>query len=215
MNGGYLMVSKSDANLYGKLNNALTVGKPILWYEDETTCYYIDTITKSGTDIVLTKGGKTITVESDGDITEIGDVLTIMENIVDGKGNKRFIEGDVEVTTAIEGLELAYGKWSLSGSHLMVVVSCSVADTTVIPGGTYRFEVKDLPSWIIDKIVNITGFTVDSKNVTLWASDYSTQSFTLSILKTSEKIMIMPLNSITLNKDRVFRVQFDLLIDAE
>ena len=74
MNGGYLMVSKSDTNLYAKLNNALTVGKPILWYEDETTCYYIDTITKSGTDIILTKGGKTITIESDGTITEVGNI---------------------------------------------------------------------------------------------------------------------------------------------
>lgn len=75
MNGGYLMVSKSDTNLYNKLNNALTVGKPILWYEDANTCYYIDTITKDGTDIVLTKGGKTITVESDGDVNEVGDII--------------------------------------------------------------------------------------------------------------------------------------------
>lgn len=74
MNGGYLMVSKTDTNLYTKLNNALTLGKPVLWYEDDNTCYYIDTITKSGTDIVLTKGGKTITVESDGDITESGTI---------------------------------------------------------------------------------------------------------------------------------------------
>lgn len=74
MNGGYLMVSKTDTNLYEKLNKALTIGKPVLWYEDENICYYIDTITKSGTDIILTKGGKTITIESDGDITEVGDI---------------------------------------------------------------------------------------------------------------------------------------------
>ena len=74
MNGGYLMVSKTDTNLYEKLNNALTLGKPVLFYEDENTCYYIDAITKSGTDIILTKGGKTITIESDGDITESGNV---------------------------------------------------------------------------------------------------------------------------------------------
>ena len=74
MNGGYLMVSKLDTNLYTKLNNALTVGKPILWYEDANTCYYIDTITKSGTDIILTKGDKTITIESDGNITEEGNI---------------------------------------------------------------------------------------------------------------------------------------------
>lgn len=74
LNGGYIMVSKTDTNIYEKVNKALTLGKPILWYEDETTCYYIDTISKSGTDIVLTKGGKTITIEADGDITETGDI---------------------------------------------------------------------------------------------------------------------------------------------
>ena len=74
MNGGYLMVSKDDTKLYEKLTKALAIGKPILWYEDATTCYYIDTITTSGTDIVLTKGGKTITIESDGDVTETGDI---------------------------------------------------------------------------------------------------------------------------------------------
>lgn len=73
-NGGYLMVSKTDTDLYKKLNNALTLGKPVLFYEDATTCYYIDTISKSGDDIVLTKGGKTITIETDGDITETGDI---------------------------------------------------------------------------------------------------------------------------------------------
>ena len=77
MNGGYLMVSKADTNLYEKLNKALTIGKPVLWYEDENTCYYIDTITKSGTDIILTKGGKTITIENDGDITETGSIQPI------------------------------------------------------------------------------------------------------------------------------------------
>lgn len=82
MNGGYLMVSKTDTNLYTKLNNALTLGKPVLWYEDDNTCYYIDTITKSGTDIILTKGDKTITIESDGDITEVGDIQLKM-NILD------------------------------------------------------------------------------------------------------------------------------------
>lgn len=74
LNGGYIMVSKTDTDLYKKLNNALTLGKPVLFYENDTTCYYIDTISLDGTDIVLTKGGKTITIEADGDITETGDI---------------------------------------------------------------------------------------------------------------------------------------------
>ena len=74
LNGGYVMVSKNDTDLYKKLNNALTLGKPVLFYENENTCYYIDTISLDGTDIVLTKGGKTITIEADGDITETGNI---------------------------------------------------------------------------------------------------------------------------------------------
>ena len=73
-NGGYLMVSKTDTDLYKKLNNALTLGKPVLFYEDATTCYYIDTISKSGDDIVLTKGGKTITITDANVVTESGDI---------------------------------------------------------------------------------------------------------------------------------------------
>ncbi|MBR6518025.1 MAG: hypothetical protein IKT40_14425 [Bacilli bacterium] len=74
LNGGYLMVSKTDTELYKKLNNALTLGKPVLFYEDATTCYYIDTISKSGDDIVLTKGGKTITITDANVVTESGDI---------------------------------------------------------------------------------------------------------------------------------------------
>ena len=76
MNGGYIIISKTQADAYALSLKALELGKPILWYEDNTTCYYIDTISKSGTDIVLTKGGKTITIESDETITESGEIQT-------------------------------------------------------------------------------------------------------------------------------------------
>ena len=72
--GGYVMINKAQDNVYELATSALTSGKPILWYETNTECYFIDTITLSGTDIILTKGGKTITIESDGDITEVGDI---------------------------------------------------------------------------------------------------------------------------------------------
>ena len=212
MNGGYLMVSKSDTNLYAKLNNALTVGKPILWYEDANTCYYIDTITKSGTDIVLTKGGKTITIESDGDITEVGDVLTIMENIVDANGNKRFIEGEGQ-TTAITGVTYTYNKWSLSGTHLMIVLAGSVADTTVIPNG-YILDISDIPSYIKDKIKTVAAGRVLWTTVQFTSESLTTQTTNMILEKSGEYLRIYTA-TLTLNANRSFRVQFDLLIDAE
>lgn len=88
MNGGYLMVSKTDTDLYAKLVKGLTIGKPILWYESPTECYYIDTISGGEVtseiiddeevftyhDIVLTKGGKTITITSSNVVTESGNI---------------------------------------------------------------------------------------------------------------------------------------------
>lgn len=80
LKGGYLIINKDDANIYAKLQDALTNGKPVLFYENDTTCYYIDTIALNGADIVLTKGGKTITIEADGDITESGNIQNHLYN---------------------------------------------------------------------------------------------------------------------------------------
>lgn len=74
LNGGYVMLDKADSNIYAKASGALKAGKPILWYEDKNTCYYIDTLAKSGDDIVLTKGGKTITITDANVVTESGNV---------------------------------------------------------------------------------------------------------------------------------------------
>lgn len=74
MNGGYIMIKASDADIYLEASRALTIGKPILFYENDTTCYYIDTITLDGTNVVLTKGGKTITIANDNTITTSGDI---------------------------------------------------------------------------------------------------------------------------------------------
>lgn len=73
--GGYAIIEKTSASLYADLTDALASGKAILFYEDDTTCYYIDTISMDGDDnIVITKGGKTITIADDGTITESGNI---------------------------------------------------------------------------------------------------------------------------------------------
>lgn len=108
MKGGYIIINKSDIDLYNKLSVCLELGKPILWYEDETTCYFIDTIsggeitteivddeevTTYG-DIILTKGSLTITITSENVVTEEGTIKPIerqlyQHNLVLGKSNAR------------------------------------------------------------------------------------------------------------------------------
>ena len=75
LNGGYVMLDKADSDIFAKASGALQAGKPILWYEDKNTCYFIDTIEKTGSDsIALTKGGLTIVITSGNVVTEVGEV---------------------------------------------------------------------------------------------------------------------------------------------
>ena len=211
------MVSKTDTKLYEKLNNALTIGKPVLWYEDENTCYYIDTITKSGTDIVLTKGGKTITIESDGDITESGDISTLMEDIKDKNGNLRFVEGEGTLET-ISGVTFTYNKWSLSGTHLMIVLAGNVVANTTIDDNT-KLSTYILPKYIVDKIVPISAYSVIGKKFEFIKENepWTINDVLLHLDKNTNDELYVKNNSgsQTFTYNCSFRLQFDLLIDNE
>lgn len=72
-NGGYVILDLQDANVYAQAQNCLLVNKPVMVY-DNSQVYYADTIILDGTNIVLTKGGKTITIANDNTITTSGDI---------------------------------------------------------------------------------------------------------------------------------------------
>lgn len=152
-----LTVRKTDTDLYNTLNNALTLGKPILWYEDENTCYYIDTISKSGTDIVLTKGGKTITIEANGDITEVGEIQIKTINL----GNLTADADDVSEITNFDDFIISkelYDKL-LSGLY---PIKANLYDGVDFIG---------YPNWVDDNNDNIvTNDLIDSKYL-LWYID--------------------------------------------
>lgn len=216
LNGGYVMIDKADSNIYAKALGALNAGKPILWYENSTTCYYIDSISKSGDDIVLTKGGKTITITSSNVVTEIGSVNgAILDDIVDVNGNNRFIEGD-GVGLELEGLDITYNKWSLSGTHLMFVIAGTIENGTEVADGV-NFSTFTLPEWIFDKIYPVWSAYIENKTMVLTASDWSTQTTIITLAKRTNTITIEHHkgSTLTLTADRGFRLQFDLLIDNE
>ena len=138
--------------------------------------------------------------------------LKAFENIVDKDGHKRFIEGDITFKT-ITGLTQKYAKWALSGSHLLIVLCGTFADSTVFASQVIA-EI-DLPSWIKDKISIIAGEIVDYKQVSMFASDLSTQQISTSLQKTSANVIRVFGAGLTLTKERTFRIAFDLLIDNE
>lgn len=135
----------------------------------------------------------------------------IFENIKDSNGHNRFIEGDI-VMTAISGITPTYCRWSLSGSHLLIVLCFSVANGTALNYET--LAPIDAPQWVKDKIYAVFGSVVIRGGQTLWATDYSSQTLNVTLEKvgTALRIVCSPL---TLTADRNCRIQYDLLIDNQ
>ena len=72
--GGYSILDLTDANVHAQANACYNQDKPVLVYGANGERYFADTITKSGTNIIITKGGKTITIANDNTITSVGDI---------------------------------------------------------------------------------------------------------------------------------------------
>ncbi|MBO7691179.1 MAG: hypothetical protein J6T10_00915 [Methanobrevibacter sp.] len=154
------------------------------------------------------------TYSIDGNFSVDGNAK-IFENIVDKDGHNRFIEGDINIET-ITGVSKLYGKWSLSGTHLMIVLCLSLADTTALTNGQV-FAFLPLAQWIMDKIVPVYARMVATELYNAYASDYTSQSFQTYLRKndTGTSLEIVKNNNLTLDKDRTVRIAFDLLIDNE
>ena len=136
--------------------------------------------------------------------------LKVFENIVDKDGHKRFLEGDIAIET-ITGVTKTYGKWSLSGTHLMIVICLELTDNI----SSVTLANLDIPKWIKDKIVAVAGSNVTSSSFTAWSADTSTNVTFYGILKKSSNDLYIVsscnINAIT----RYTRIQYDLLIDDE
>ena len=140
--------------------------------------------------------------------------LKAFENIVDKDGHKRFIEGEIDIET-ITGVTKTYGKWSLSGSQLLIVLALEIADTTVLGTSTYFTNDIDLPQWLKDKIIPVTSGLVDNITFNMRGSDWSAQAASVALIKDDDKLKLRCLSSVTLSAKRYVRLAYNLLIDNE
>ena len=146
---------------------------------------------------------------------------TLMANIVDSQGNKRFVEGNFPVKN-INGITWMYHKWSLSGTHLMIVLAGkNDSDANITFEGNEVFgelQANSL-SYIFDKISTVTVYNLVSTAVFRTYKDYTTtEKGNLSLVKPSANhIRIINWNRAVTDipVGTAFRVQFDLLIDSE
>ena len=137
----------------------------------------------------------------------------IFEEITDKDGHKRFIEGEIKLLNTVpSSVTKDYGKWSLSGTHLLIVLAVTIDDASTITGALSKL---DLPDWIVDKIVPLAGNNVIYKpGQYAMADDSSVQQITHMLTKLSAGIYIYT-GSLTTTAVRHTRIQFDLLIDNE
>ena len=151
------------------------------------------------------------------DAVEQNPDLEVFEHIVDADGHKRFVEGDITMET-ISGVTQTYGKWSLSGSHLMIVLAGTIENGTALALATWVSDVG-LPAWIMSKIVPVFAGNVSINSVTLADDSWGTQTGQFTLKKATvgdvTTVQINFVSTLTLTSTKSFRAQFDLLIDNE
>lgn len=203
LSGGYIMVDLSSPNKVKQLEKAVAINKPLLvYYQDGTTEWGKVTVTYETVDDVevptyhITTANGFVAVEADGDTS----------------ARPLLVEGD-GVGIEQEGVTISYCKWSLSGTHLMMVVAGTVADTTVLSSNIHIADFN-IPDYALSKVVPIFSTLVNRGTATFYADNYSTQTLTVNLIK-STNLNIQTGGSLTLSADRSFRIQFDLLIDNE
>jgi len=159
--------------------------------------------------------GDGIAIDEDNEITYDSETAApLMENIVDSKGNKRFIDGD-GTPSEITGITPKYCKWSLSGTHLMLVYAFDIADTTALTNSQTLVSFA-LPDYIMDKIFGTISPTIIIRtSVTVISSSLANQSIALAVSKGTTSVSIVNLGNFTCTADRSGRIQIDLLIDNE
>ena len=159
---------------------------------------------------------KVVTIDTNGaqDNVDGTELTTLMSNIVDNNGHKRFVEFN-GVAGSVEGITITYNKASLSGTHLMVVLAGSIANGTTIDNSKV-LAFYNIPAYIMDKIKPVWGSNIEVKTVTAFATDWSSQSFQCVLAKNiSTQLGIFKAGPTTFTADRNFRIQFDLLVDSE
>lgn len=140
------------------------------------------------------------------------------EGIKDSDGHNRFIEGTL-TPSSLTGLTITYSRWSLSGTHLMLVVAGELANNTTIVDGFVLGECDNFPDWIRNKIYPSALFgIVEFKDIRFNStSSWASGTGQVRLRKYNGSLFIDKNNAFTNDKGETlaFRIQFDLLIDMD
>ena len=212
LNGGYAMIKYNSTQ--EELQFAYRSKKPALFYDENQRAHWA-VIEETATQSVDEETQEPITLYkySYRLLDEESGGSNLLEDIVDKKGNKRFIEGD-GTPTAISGITSNFCKWSLSGTHLMIVYAGTLSGSISIHKSTIAsFE---FPEWILNKILPLNSDGVVSVVNAVFAYEGNFTYKQQKLIKTGNGLEIVNVTEGTVASSASgFRIQFDLLIDSE
>lgn len=136
------------------------------------------------------------------------------ENIVDSQGKKRFVDGNINKTPQNTSIEQIYGKWSLSGTHLLLVFCFNHLANKTLSNRAWIATAGYMPNYIMDKILPISGNIVGIFPYHRGATNTSSY---VALLKPDNVSLVLAYygDSYTPTADEISRVQIDLLIDSD
>lgn len=134
--------------------------------------------------------------------------------LVDKDGHDRFIEGDINIET-ITGVSKKYGKWSLSGSHLLIVLVLSMEVDADLANSDLVATIN-IPEWILNKIAPVWSTAILYYNGTFRDDSWNALNcnFTLRKEENPSLLQIRCASNITNTSAKKYcRIALDLLID--
>lgn len=137
-----------------------------------------------------------------------------LEKIKDSHGNLRFVEGTIQHNT-VPGVTPLYGRWSLSGTHLMIVAEYQFAPSTVITANTFFCGMR-MPTFVLDKIQPLFSDVVSRSAFSGYDNTGQVQNLIMYLHKSGSDLIMTSMNGVTFNANsaKIMRMQFDFLIDA-
>lgn len=207
LNGGYAMIAQDATQK--DLEIAYKTKRPVLLYDANHRAHWAQ---------INEKVIETVDEETQETITTYEysyQLLNAIEALVDDSGNPRFIEGNGTPAT-ITGFTSTYCKWSLSGTHLMLVFAGILASGFVLEWDTnLRADFDNIPAFILDKVALLYQQYVDKKIISIFGETGTESTSRWVLSKEENKFVIRATSGGTITEAKNFRVQFDLLIDNE
>ena len=114
----------------------------------------------------------------------------------------------------ITGITQTYGKWSLSGTHLLIVLVITASETATLSNSQLIANIN-LPDWIKEKITPVWSTVILYTQNTFRDDSWGSVSCNFTLRKESALEIRSSTNFTNSSTEKICRIAFDLLIDNE